>query len=123
MKIWNIKHPKYAQTPIFRSKLGGTIFFSVEKYIPYVSNNYFLEKEKYRIYKVEPIHTARAKRYVVKVILKDLLTLEEISKVHKEIVSIIKNIEIYKSENFEKHWKDKLANIIFVIMEKAKMIF
>lgn len=120
MKIWNIKHPKYAQTPIFRSKLGGTIFFSVEKYIPYVSNNYFLEKEKYRIYKVEPIHTARAKRYVVKVILKDLLTLEEISKVHKEIVSIIKNIEIYKSENFEKHWKDKLANIIFCHYGKSE---
>lgn len=113
MKIWNIRHPEYAQTPIFRSKLGGTIFFPVEKYIPYVSNNYFLEKEKYRIYKVEPIHTARAKRYVVKVILKDLLTLEEISIVHKEIVSIIKDIEIYNNENFEKHWKGKLANIIF----------
>lgn len=113
MKIRNIKHPEHAQTPIFRSKLGGTIFFSVEKYIPYVSNNYFLEKEKYRIYKVEPIHTARAKRYVVKVILKDPLTLEEISIVHKEIVSIIKDIEIYNNENFEKHWKGKLANIIF----------
>lgn len=89
MKIWNLKYPKDVQTPIFRSKLGGTIFFSWKIYTLRIKQ-LFLEKEKYRIYKVEPIHTARAKRYVVKVILKDLLTLEEISKVHKEIVSIIK---------------------------------
>ncbi|KWZ94637.1 caspase domain protein [Anaerococcus hydrogenalis] len=120
MKIRNIKHPEYAQTPIFRSKLGGTIFFSVEKYIPYVSNNYFLEREKYKIYQVEPIHNARAKRYKVKVILKDIFTLEDISKVHKEIVSFIKNIEVYKSEKFERYWKGKSANIIFCYYGKSE---
>lgn len=113
MKIWNIKHPEYAQNPIFRSKLGGTIFFSVEQYIPYISNNYFLEQDKYRIYQVEPIHTASAKRYIVKIILKESLSLEDISKVHKEIVSIIMNIEVYTNEKDEKHWTGKLANNIF----------
>lgn len=113
MKIWNKKNPEYAQNPIFRSKLGGTILFSVEQYMPYKSNNYYLDQDKYRIYQVDSIHTGSAKRYVVKVILKDLETLEGIAKAHKEIVNIVKDLGIYSNENTERHWKGKLTNNIF----------
>lgn len=55
-KIWNAKHPSQTQTPIFRSNIGGTIFFDVEEYKPYRVANVYEETEAYIIYNVAPVH-------------------------------------------------------------------
>lgn len=65
-KIWNAKHPSQTQTPIFRSNIGGTIFFDVEEYKPYRIANVYEETEAYIIYNVAPVHTGLAKRYLRK---------------------------------------------------------
>lgn len=72
--IWNKNNPSYHQNPIFRSDLGGTIFFSVQNYVPYQIKSFYEESDKYIIYSVDPIHNGIAKRYVVEIILKELFT-------------------------------------------------
>lgn len=62
-KIWNSENPKQVQNPIFRSNIGGTIFFDVKEYKPYNIGKIFEETERYIIYNVEPVHTGSAKRF------------------------------------------------------------
>ena len=45
MKGWNEKNPEKVQHPIFRSSMGGTIYFPVEEYHPYKQKQ-FLKKQE-----------------------------------------------------------------------------
>lgn len=113
LNIWNRNNPTKVQDPIFRANIGGTIIFSVEDYIPYKVEKYYCETDTYIIYEVEPLNSSIAKRFAVKVILKEPLSFEEISKINHEIVDKVKALKIYKTEKSEQKWKDKIANIVF----------
>lgn len=113
LDIWNKNNPAYQQNPIFRSDLGGTIFFSVQNYVPYQIKSFYEESDKYIIYSVDPIHNGIAKRYVVKIILKEPFTFYEISQINHEIVDKLKFLDIYKTQRSEYRWKGKATNIIF----------
>ena len=84
-KRWNVENPTRKQTPIFRSNVGGTIFFDVEEYKPYRSARVYDETDAYIIYAVEPVHTALAKRFAVKVILRYESSFEEIAEIANEV--------------------------------------
>ena len=101
------------QTPIYRANIGGTISFDVEDYKPYMPEKYYDETEKYIIYDVEPIHAGQVKRFSVKVILKEPLSLEEISTVNHEIIEKVRSLNISKNKNMELRWKNRKANIVF----------
>lgn len=113
MDVWNRKHPDQAQTPIYRANLGGTIFFHVKDYIPYHSEHYYLDAEKYIIREVQPMHSGVAKRYSVDVILKEPMTYPEIALINHEIVDLVKPLEIYQNQHAEKRWRRKPTNIVF----------
>ena len=111
--IWNKKNPNAIQHPVFRSFIGGTIYFDVEKYTPYETKSFYEDNDEYIIYSVEPLHNLSAKRYSVKVILKHQCEFLKIAKYEKEIVKKVKKSEIYESTKFERIFKKKDANIIW----------
>lgn len=114
LEVWSKKNPDQQQHPIFRANMGGTIFFQVQEYKPFYTTKIYVEYDKYIIYKVEPVHTGLAKRYSIKVILKEPLSIEEIGEISLEIKDKLRTAEIYHNEIAEKRWYGKLANIIWI---------
>ena len=112
-KIWNTKHPSQTQTPIFRSNIGGTIFFDVEEYKPYRVANVYEETETYIIYNVTPVHTGLAKRLSAKVILRYESSFEEIADIANEVKNKIKYADVYQNALSESRHRGKPANIIW----------
>lgn len=111
--VWNSRNHQLIQHPVYRSAIGGTIFFQAENYQPYQVANYYEECEKYIIYTVKPLHSSIAKRYSANVILKYPFTLEEISHIAKEIKNKLINCEIFQNQKAEKNYLGKPANIIW----------
>lgn len=111
--IWNRKHPKNIQTPVFRSNVGGTIFFDVEDYNPYRVSTVYEETESYIIYHVEPVHTGMAKRLSAKVILRYLCSNDEIAEIANEVKEKIKYADIYQNAMAESRYRGKPANIVW----------
>ena len=113
LELWNKKNPNKQQNPIFRANMGGTIFFDIQEFHPFYVERVYEETERYIIYSVEPLHNRIAKRYAIKVILKQPFTFQEISIINLEIVAKTKKLDIYKNEISEQHWYVKDANLIF----------
>lgn len=113
LETWNKNNPTRIQTPIYRANMGGTIFFDVEDYKPYIPEKFFYDDEKYCICTVEPLHSGIAKRYAVKVVLKEPMSLEEISLVNLEIVDKVKPLNIFSNKMQEMKWNNRPTNLIF----------
>lgn len=113
LEIWNKNNPAKVQNPIYRANIGGTIFFNIQEYHPYVVGSFFAETEKYFIFAVEPTHSSIAKRYSVKVILKAPFSFYEIAQFNHEIVEKVKYLNIYRNEIQQKRWSGKNASLIF----------
>lgn len=93
MEIWNSRYPEHRQQPIFRSNIGGTIYFEVEPWQPQKPqelNGIHRETESYTICSTKPLDTAKLKRLSVFVISKQMLEdSEEIPRLTKTIVDEI----------------------------------
>lgn len=111
-KIWNERHPSESQQPIFRSNIGGTIFFDVEEFNPYRVAQVYEETDKYIIYEVEPVHT-NVKRLSAKVILRYESTIDEIASIAHEIKNKIRYADVYQNSGMELRHKGKAANIVW----------
>lgn len=112
-EISNKKGKSNIQQPIFRSSIGGTVFFDVEEYNPYNIEKVYEETDKYIIYDVEPVHHGTAKRLSVKAILRFQSSMEEISKIAREIKNKVLYYEVHKNKISEEHHKGKPANIVW----------
>lgn len=113
LSIWNKNNPKMVQNPIYRANLGGTIYFSVEDYIPYPIKNFYEETDKYIIYSVKAVHSSIAKRYSANIFLKEPFSFDEIAQINHEIIEKLRVAEIYNNTQSEQHWKGKPTNIVF----------
>lgn len=111
-QVWNQKRPLQKQTHIFRENIGGTIFFDVDKYEPYITKKIYLERDDYIIYDVEPVHIPAVKRLSVKVLLRYPCTKDEIAHIAKCVVKEVLYADVYKNEKSERHFMGKAANII-----------
>ncbi|RAN85245.1 caspase family protein [Bacillus sp. SRB_331] len=114
LDVWNKRNPKKEQHPIFRANIGGTVFFDVEEYEPFYTSRIYAEYDKYIIYEVDPVHTGIAKRYSVKVILKEPLSLEEIGDISTKIKDTVRTAEVFTNEISQDRWSGELANIVCI---------
>lgn len=114
LDIWNKSNPKQQQTPIFRSNMGGTIYFKIEDYKPFIKEQIYLEKNKYIIYNVSPSHAGITKRYSAQIILKEVLDFKEIAEISLEIINIVKRTEVYTNNISKKRHTGHKANIIWL---------
>lgn len=110
---WNKKSNIRIQNPIFRSNIGGTIYFEVQNYNPYKVKNVYEENDFYIIYSVEPVHHGMAKRLAAKVILRYESSEEEISNIANEIIKKIINYDVFQNLISEQRYKVKPSNIIW----------
>ena len=110
---WNRKGNSRIQDPIFRSNIGGTIYFEVQHYNPYKVKKVYEETDFYIIYAIEPVHHGMAKRLSAKIILRYESSDEEISNIANEINQKIINYDVYQNQKSEQRYKGKPANIIW----------
>lgn len=112
-KAWERREGKLTQNPIFRSNIGGTIYFRVEDYTAYKANKVYEETDRYIIHSVQPLHTGHAKRLSAKIILRYECSLTEIASIADEIRQKILFAEVYKNEIAEQRYAGKPSNIIW----------
>lgn len=113
LEVWNKNNPTIVQTPVYRANMGGTIYFNIQDYHPYVVEKFFYECESYIIYSVKPAHNAIAKRYSVQVILKKPMSFDEIAIINHEIVQMVNHLNIYANKMQEEKWRCKSTNLVF----------
>ena len=113
--IWNRQNPDKKQHPVFRSSMGGTIYFPVENDQPYIQKEISYETPDYKVIQVKPLSTPEIKRLCAFVIPKtqEDATLSKLARYTKEIAEHIKNIDIYSDEKSEKIHKGKPARVIW----------
>lgn len=112
-EISNIKGKSNSQQPIFRSSIGGTIFFDVEEYNPYKVAKIYEGTDNYIIYSVEPVHHAGVKRLSVKVILRFQSSMEQIAEIATEVKNKVLYCEVHQNEIAEARYKGRAANIVW----------
>ena len=113
LERWNKANPGFAQTPVYRTNIGGTIMFPTKNPNTYHVNTLVSEHENYTICSVEPVHFANIKRLRVKAIIKGPVTPEGVADINWEIINEISYADIYQTEIAEQRFKGKPANIVF----------
>lgn len=118
MKGWNIKNPNKAQHPIFRSSMGGTIYFHVEEFHPYKQKQVYRETCSYRIVEVEPLSSLNIKRLCAYVIPKTDVGVQELASITREIAESIKYEEVYSTQASENRFKGSPARAVWCYFGK-----
>ena len=113
VESWNKQNPGKEQTPIFRSSMGGTIYFQVMEYQPYQIMGFQRETDRYKIVRVEPLSAPNIKRLCAFVIPKGAGNLTELSAYTKEIAESIKYAEIYSTAASELKFEGTPAKAIW----------
>lgn len=112
-KNWNHNNPDNAQQNIFRENIKGTIYFEITSYIPYLPKEIYEDASDYTIYEVKPLHHASAKRYAIKVILREKSDIFSIIDIANEIKDKALDYEVYQSKQSELYHIKQQANIIW----------
>lgn len=118
MKGWNEKNPEKVQHPIFRSSMGGTIYFPVEEYHPYKQKQFFKETRAYTIVSVKPVSSGKYKRLCAFIIPKSDVGLKEMAHITKEVARIIKYKKIYSTQAGENHFRGTPARAVWCYFGK-----
>lgn len=113
VEAWNRENPGKEQQPIFRSSIGGTIYFQVENYKPYEQMKFSLETDDYRIVNVEPLSSRDIKRLCAFVIPKGKDDLLDLPGITKEIAEKIKYAEIYSTKASEERFEGQSARAVW----------
>lgn len=115
---WNKKNPDKVQHPIFRSSMGGTIYFPVEEYHPYKQRQFFKETKSYTIVSVKPLSSGKYKRLCAFVVPKTDAGIKEMAKITKEVAKMIKYKRIYSSKAGEKRFGWSPARVVWCYFGK-----
>ena len=118
VNAWNWHYPDKQQQPIFRSRLGGTLYFNVEEYEPYQQMEFHKETEQYKIVSVKPLSSSKIKRLSAFVIIKKERELLDLADIAKEISENIKYAEIYSSESSEERFEGTPARAVWCYFGK-----
>lgn len=113
-----IEHQVYdlnkMQHPIYRGRIGGTIYFEVEKYTPYETLQVYLKAENYTIRNVEPLSLRKEKRLAVFVMISEKYCAEkQLALITKEIVSYVRNLNVFSTAASETKFKNMSARAVW----------
>lgn len=118
MKGWSKKYPDKAQHPIFRSSMGGTIYFPVEEYHPYKSKSFFKETKSYTVVSVKPLSSGKYKRLCAFIVPKTEVGIKEMAGITKEVARAIKYKKIYSTQASEKRFGRTPARVVWCYFGK-----
>lgn len=112
--VWNKRNPDKMQHPIYRGRIGGTIYFDVEKYTPYETLQVYLKTENYTIKNVEPLSSREEKRLAAFILVPDKDCGEkQLALITKEIVPYIKRKNIFSTAASEAKFKNMSARAVW----------
>ena len=112
VNAWNKKNPGKEQKPVFRSSIGGTLYFRAQEYHPYHPMQVRYETEAYRLVRVKPLSSGMTKRLAAFVITE--CGKDSLPAIAKEIAERIKYAEVYESEAGERRFEGSPARAIWV---------
>ncbi len=112
MQTWNRTHPDRQQHPVYRENYIGDIRFRVEEYRPYIPEKITMETPEYYLQSVKPMSTGNLKRFSAFIVLKGADD-TKLPGITQEIVSQIRNSDIYASERSEQRFKGRSADAIW----------
>ena len=102
------------QHPIYRGRIGGTIYFEVEKYTSYETLQVYLKAENYTIRNVEPLSSRKEKRLAVFVMISEKYCAEkQLALITKEIVSYVRNLNVFSTAVSETKFKNMSARAVW----------
>ena len=110
---WNSQNPGKEQQPIFRSSIGGTIYFRVEDYKPYQQKQVEYDEGRYRILNVKPLSSGSAKRLAAFVITEDDVEQGDLPEITKEIAERICYAEVYSGKESEMRFGGTPARVVW----------
>lgn len=113
IEAWNISNLQESQRPVIRNNMSGTVYFTVEEYVPYVTEKIAWETEEYTVWSVEPLSSLTEKRLSVFVFTGSKKTPELISKYTQEIIKRIKRADVYSTKQSECRFRRKKAVAIW----------
>lgn len=113
VSAWNANNPGKEQQPIFRSSMGGTVFFRVEEYEPYEQKEVSYVAKDYKVIKVEPISSQNDKRLCAFVILNRKMDYEELSSITDTIANDIRFEEVHSNRLGEIKFSGKPARAVW----------
>ena len=113
MESWTRKNPTVSQHVIYRTNMGGTVYFQVEDYHPYKPKSICYETNDYKICGVKPLSSQKYKRLAAFVMLEKDASLDEIAKYTKEIAEAIRNQKVYSSKKDELRFGETKARAVW----------
>lgn len=118
MTSWNERYKEKRQQPVFRSSMGGTIYFKVDEYRPYEQKKFYKETKQYTIWSVKPMNAPNKKRLCAFVILKEgeekgQDRRKKLAKVTRQIAREIRYEDIYPTKRSEIKFQGKSAGAIW----------
>lgn len=112
ISIFNKRNPSFHQSPIYKANLVGTIEFEVAPHSLVVPESYYYDSDSYCIVSVDSMHNTSAKRYSVKIVLKNSASFDDLIDVNKKIIKRIKYLDLNGSKLHD-YWHLKPVNIVF----------
>lgn len=107
------KNTSPSQSPVLKDNLTGTIYFDVEDYRPFETEEYHADHDEYTIVNVKPNHTFQ-KRYTVEVILKnENVQNDDIKRITKDVANECLYLDIYDGPEAKDIHLEKPADIIW----------
>ncbi|MBR0398611.1 MAG: caspase family protein [Eubacterium sp.] len=110
---WNLTHPGKEQQPVFRSGIGGTIYFQAEEWVPYQQENVQFAGKGYRLVRVKPLSTGTVKRLAAFIVTEADTSAENLPAITKEVAERIKYAEVHANKTSEKRFRGKPARVIW----------
>ncbi len=116
---WNRTHPGMEQHPVFRSGIGGTIYFEVEPWEPYRQMNVHYTGNAYRMVRVKPLSTGTVKRLAAFIVTDESVLIEQLPAITKEIAERIRYAEVHANKTSEQRFRGQSARVIWCYFGKS----
>lgn len=117
---WNKKNPGKEQNPIFRSNIGGTIYFPVQEYKEYEPEQVTFDKSGYVVVNVKPLSSSKEKRLCAFVLLKNECSVEEMVSITKDVADSIKYANVFSDEKSAAMYAGSPAKAVWCYFCKDK---
>ena len=120
MERWNRKHPDRAQHPFFRESMGGTLYFTIGDYRPYVPQKPEHQTERFTVAEVKPLDTASQRRLAAFVMTGKKAEPEELVSMAKEAYILVRMDPVYGNARMERIHFGKTAKSVWIYFAADK---
>lgn len=112
-RFYEKQNPGLKQFPIFRSNMGGTIFFPVKKAKVYIQKHVSFKEEGFIVEDIKPINSFREKRLAPIVMVPKEVSAEELAQITRNIRNRIMYEDVFLDTDSERRLKGKKTAMVY----------